>query len=131
MKNAIGNCITTDKWQNGSDFENSMNEKDIHFIKQVLDLRRATYYGKAVRSPKTPTRPELVRLACVLAVARKLTTSGEMLLWMIPSEAPKALRFRQCKMTLQHHQSKLQVVRGFISAFRSIGSGLGIGDRRM
>ena len=72
MKNAIGNCITTDKWQNGNDFENGVNETDIHFIKQVLDLRRATY-GEAIRNPKTPTRPELVRLACVLAVARKLT----------------------------------------------------------
>ena len=90
MKNAIGNCITTDKWQNGNEGGNGINDKDIHFLKQVLDLRRATY-GEAIRSTKMPTRPELVRLACVLAVARKLTTSGEMLLWMIPPEAPKAL----------------------------------------
>ena len=32
----------------------------------------------------------------LLAVARKLTASREILLWMIPSEAPKALQAPEC-----------------------------------
>ena len=35
-----------------------------------------------------------------LAVARKLTASGEMLLWMTPSEAPKALQTSECSELL-------------------------------
>ena len=34
------------------------------------------------------------------AVARKLTTSREMLLWMTPSEAPKALQASECSELL-------------------------------
>ena len=38
---------------------------------------------------------------CVLlVVARKLTTSREMLLWMTPSEAPKALQASECSELL-------------------------------
>ena len=36
----------------------------------------------------------------VLVVARKLTTSREMLLWMTPSEAPKALQASECSELL-------------------------------
>ena len=36
----------------------------------------------------------------LLAVARKLTTSREMLLWMTPSEAPKALQASECSELL-------------------------------
>ena len=32
----------------------------------------------------------------LLAAARKLTASREMLLWMTPSEAPKALQASEC-----------------------------------
>ena len=35
-----------------------------------------------------------------MVVARKLTTSREMLLWMIPSEAPKALQASECSELL-------------------------------
>ena len=35
-------------------------------------------------------------LCYLLVVARKLTTSREMLLWMTPSEAPKALQASEC-----------------------------------
>ena len=36
----------------------------------------------------------------LLAVARKLTTSLEILLWMTPSEAPKALQASECSELL-------------------------------
>ena len=36
----------------------------------------------------------------VLVVARKLTTPGEMLLWMTPLEAPKALQASECSELL-------------------------------
>ena len=36
----------------------------------------------------------------LLVVARKLTTSREMLLWMTPSEAPKALQASECSELL-------------------------------
>ena len=36
----------------------------------------------------------------LLVVARKLTTSREMLLWMTPSEAPKALKASECSELL-------------------------------
>jgi len=35
-----------------------------------------------------------------LAVARKQTTSKEILLWMTPSEAPKALQTSECSELL-------------------------------
>ena len=38
--------------------------------------------------------------ADMLVVARKLTTSREMLLWMTPSEAPKALQASECSERL-------------------------------
>ena len=38
--------------------------------------------------------------ADMLVVARKLTTSREMLLWMTPSEAPKALQASECSELL-------------------------------
>ena len=36
----------------------------------------------------------------LLAVARKLTASRELLLWMTPSEAPKALQASECSELL-------------------------------
>ena len=42
-------------------------------------------------------------LACVmylLVAARKRTTTGEILLWMIPSEPPKALQTSECSELL-------------------------------
>ena len=36
----------------------------------------------------------------LLAVARKLTASREILLWMTPSEAPKALQASECSELL-------------------------------
>ena len=36
----------------------------------------------------------------LLVVARKLTTSREILLWMTPSEAPKALQASECSELL-------------------------------
>ena len=46
---------------------------------------------------------ELVSVCCqnsLLAVARKQTTSKEILLWMTPSEAPKALQASECSELL-------------------------------
>ena len=37
---------------------------------------------------------------CLLVEARKLTTSREILLWMTPSEAPKALQASECSELL-------------------------------
>ena len=37
---------------------------------------------------------------CLLVVARKLTTTREILLWMTPSEAPKALQASECSELL-------------------------------
>ena len=42
----------------------------------------------------------LISEFAVLVVARKLTTSREMLLWMTPSEAPKALQASECSELL-------------------------------
>ena len=42
-----------------------------------------------------------INIGCqLLVVARKLTTSREMLLWMTPSEAPKALQASECSELL-------------------------------
>ena len=38
--------------------------------------------------------------ASTLAVARKLTAAREILLWMTPSEAPKALQASECSELL-------------------------------
>ena len=45
------------------------------------------------------TQKNFLRLT-LLVVARKLTTSREMLLWMTPSEAPKALQASECSELL-------------------------------
>ena len=42
----------------------------------------------------------LAKLAQQLEEARKLTPSGEILLWMTPSEAPKALQASECSELL-------------------------------
>ena len=42
----------------------------------------------------------LQKVPNALVVARKLTTSREMLLWMTPSEAPKALQASECSELL-------------------------------
>ena len=43
----------------------------------------------------------VTEISCVqLVVARKLTTSREILLWMTPSEAPKALQASECSELL-------------------------------
>ena len=42
----------------------------------------------------------LVLLERLLVEARKLTTSWEILLWMTPSEAPKALQASECSELL-------------------------------
>ena len=43
---------------------------------------------------------QLLRGVVLLAVARKLTASREILLWMTPSEAPKALQASDCSELL-------------------------------
>ena len=40
------------------------------------------------------------RASVLLALARKLTASEEILLWMTPSEAPKALQASECSELL-------------------------------
>merc|ERR1739844_887092 len=42
----------------------------------------------------------LLRVPGLLVVARKLTTAREILLWMTPSEAPKALQASECSELL-------------------------------
>jgi len=42
----------------------------------------------------------LMSRAILLVVARKLTTTREILLWMTPSEAPKALQASECSELL-------------------------------
>ena len=54
---------------------------------------------------RTPTRTNTSQAGSrtldeMLAAARKLATSGEILLWMTPSEAPKALQASECSELL-------------------------------
>ena len=42
----------------------------------------------------------IIEILKVLVEARKLTTSREILLWMTPSEAPKALQASECSELL-------------------------------
>ena len=42
----------------------------------------------------------IIEILKVLVEARKLTTSREVLRWMIPSEAPKALQASECSELL-------------------------------
>ena len=44
--------------------------------------------------------PDLDKVFKLLAAARKLATSREILLWMTPSEAPKALQASECSELL-------------------------------
>ena len=48
-----------------------------------------------ISRPKIPIQANLI-----LVAARKLTTSREILLWMTPSEAPKALQASECSELL-------------------------------
>ena len=52
--------------------------------------------------PRSPIQiaKQLILGKALLAAARKLTASREMLLWMTPSEAPKALQASECSELL-------------------------------
>ena len=51
-------------------------------------------------TPKPTPEPNKNFQEVLLVVARKLTTSREILLWMTPSEAPKALQASECSELL-------------------------------
>ena len=66
-------------------------------------VERATRVRKRASCRANPTafgKPPRFELKTLLVVARKLTTSREMLLWMTPSEAPKALQASECSELL-------------------------------
>ena len=48
-------------------------------------------------------------IRCLLVVARKLTTSREVLLWMTPSEAPKALQASECSELLDPTRASCRI----------------------
>ena len=50
--------------------------------------------------PPTKVMVQCTQLASTLAVARKQATSQEILLWMTPSEAPKAFQASECSELL-------------------------------
>ena len=67
-----------------------------------LRARRSMESAKAVvlRKEITKKRKVTEHDLLVLVEARKLTTSREILLWMTPSEAPKALQASECSELL-------------------------------
>ena len=78
------------------------------FSRQLLESRTHSYSLQPAASVGVVSgghagrRRDLLdkRASDTLVVARKLTTSREMLLWMTPSEAPKALQASECSELL-------------------------------
>ena len=69
----------------------------VNYEKSLMD--RWTLYEAFCPSLQV-VPPVFVGEIILLAVARKLTASREILLWMTPSEAPKALQASECSELL-------------------------------
>ena len=52
---------------------------------------------------------QCTQLTLTLAVARKQATSQEILLWMTPSEAPKALQASECSELLDPMRASYKI----------------------
>ena len=61
-----------------------------------MESAKAVFLRKEITKKRKVTEHDLL----VLVEARKLTTSREILLWMTPSEAPKALQASECSELL-------------------------------
>ena len=61
-----------------------------------MESAKAVVLRKEITKKRKVTEHDLL----VLVEARKLTTSREILLWMTPSEAPKALQASECSELL-------------------------------
>ena len=79
--------------------------KHVFTLTQVLLLPCAGSLAAGVCVKRAPRRARecVTRVMCVRALlvdARKQSTSREILLWMTPSEAPKALQASECSELL-------------------------------
>ena len=64
-------------------------------FQNLFQTKKRKMYLGLVLLLKSPSKP-MIKQTMWLAVARKQTTSKEILLWMTPSEAPKALQTSEC-----------------------------------
>ena len=68
-------------------------------FQNLFQTKKRKMYLGLVLLLKSPSKP-MIKQTMWLAVARKQTTSKEILLWMTPSEAPKALQTSECSELL-------------------------------
>ena len=64
---------------------------------------------QACELPPTKIVQTFAYMMKVLVEARKLTTSQEILLWMTPSEAPKALQASECSELLDPMRASCRI----------------------
>ena len=70
-----------------------------------MESAKAVVLRKEITKKRKVTEHDLL----VLVEARKLTTSREILLWMTPSEAPKALQASECSELLDPMRASCRI----------------------